>query len=222
MIYSKFLALVALPIYHHEVNSLTLTSGQRIRSRIVREEIGDVFGSDMAVVDSNLSSSKKFKSFFDLPSIEAWGAQRGLKEHHLKTLYRVIMNTPNPLHVPTTDNNDLQKIDDFIPLEDRLMNAGFPKQATKELLSEFTYTCSVVKAEESASNGGCKLVIQLPSGQLIETVLIRHERNNGSIRYTVCVSSQVGCAKKCSFCATGTMGLQAQLVSKFLYLYRMN
>jgi len=44
-------------------------------------------------------------------------------------------------------------------------------------------------------------------------VLIRHTRTDGFVRYTVCVSSQVGCAKKCSFCATGTMGLTAQLTS---------
>ena len=49
--------------------------------------------------------------------------------------------------------------------------------------------------------------------QYIETVLIRHETPQGKVRYTVCVSSQVGCSRACSFCATGTMGLQAQLSS---------
>ena len=35
----------------------------------------------------------------------------------------------------------------------------------------------------------------------------------GSKRYTLCVSSEVGCQMGCTFCATGTMGLQADLTS---------
>jgi 23S rRNA (adenine2503-C2)-methyltransferase len=47
-----------------------------------------------------------------------------------------------------------------------------------------------------------KYLFQLDDGQLIESVLIREER-----RRTVCVSTQVGCALKCAYCATGDMGL---------------
>ena len=97
-------------------------------------------------------------------------------------------------------------------LEKRLVEAGFPKRQASSMLSDFGYTCSMVRVEPSDS-GGCKLVIRLASGRLVETVLIRHERRTGEVRYTVCVSSQVGCAKKCSFCATGTMGMQQQLGS---------
>jgi len=35
----------------------------------------------------------------------------------------------------------------------------------------------------------------------------------GGKRYTLCVSSEVGCQMGCTFCATGTMGLQADLTS---------
>jgi len=123
-----------------------------------------------------------------------------LKEHHLKTLYKFIMN----------DDND--KNGSPLSLEERLVEAEFPKRHAANLLAEFSpNTCSILRVEDS--DGGFKFVIQLSSGKLVETVLIRHTRNNGHVRYTVCVSSQVGCAKKCSFCATGTMGLQAQLTS---------
>ncbi|OEU07547.1 hypothetical protein FRACYDRAFT_197453 [Fragilariopsis cylindrus CCMP1102] len=99
-----------------------------------------------------------------------------------------------------------------LSLEERLAQAEFPKRHATNLLTEFALnTCSILRVE--GSDGGYKFVIQLSSGQLVETVLIRHIRNNGHVRYTVCVSSQVGCAKKCSFCATGTMGLKAQLTS---------
>lgn len=47
-----------------------------------------------------------------------------------------------------------------------------------------------------------KAIVMLVDGQNIETVLMGNARDE----WTICVSSQVGCAMKCSFCATGTMG----------------
>jgi 23S rRNA (adenine2503-C2)-methyltransferase len=47
-----------------------------------------------------------------------------------------------------------------------------------------------------------KDLLTLADGAQIETVLLRYRE-----RYTVCVSTQVGCACGCSFCATGHMGL---------------
>jgi 23S rRNA (adenine2503-C2)-methyltransferase len=51
-----------------------------------------------------------------------------------------------------------------------------------------------------------KFVIGLTDGARVECVSMRTER-----RLTLCLSSQVGCALKCSFCATGLMGLQRNL-----------
>ncbi|MEX0748341.1 MAG: 23S rRNA (adenine(2503)-C(2))-methyltransferase RlmN [Rhodothermales bacterium] len=59
-----------------------------------------------------------------------------------------------------------------------------------------------------------KALFTLPSGRSVETVLIPDLDSDGSAnRLTVCVSSQVGCAMGCSFCATGTMGFQENLTS---------
>lgn len=59
----------------------------------------------------------------------------------------------------------------------------------------------------TSSDGTIKFLFQLPSGRHFETVLIPRFDNDGvADRITVCVSSQVGCAMACSFCATGTMG----------------
>ena len=62
--------------------------------------------------------------------------------------------------------------------------------------------------EASAIDPFEKLVLALPDGNLIETVRIPLERAG---RFTVCVSSQVGCALACAFCATGRMGLTRNL-----------
>jgi 23S rRNA (adenine2503-C2)-methyltransferase len=53
-----------------------------------------------------------------------------------------------------------------------------------------------------------KYVIDLEDGAAIETVRIPLEKAG---RYSVCVSSQVGCALGCAFCRTGRMGLVRNL-----------
>ncbi len=53
-----------------------------------------------------------------------------------------------------------------------------------------------------------KLLFRTHDGELVETVRIPLERAG---RFSVCVSSQIGCALACSFCATGRMGLRRNL-----------
>ncbi len=55
-----------------------------------------------------------------------------------------------------------------------------------------------------------KLALATPDGHLIETVRIPLERVG---RFSVCVSSQAGCALACAFCATGRLGLARNLES---------
>ncbi|KAK4756068.1 hypothetical protein SAY87_009825 [Trapa incisa] len=64
-----------------------------------------------------------------------------------------------------------------------------------------------------AADGTVKLLIKLEDNRLIETVGIPVEDENGSVRLTACVSSQVGCPLKCSFCATGKGGFSRNLLS---------
>ncbi|MGK3996201.1 23S rRNA (adenine(2503)-C(2))-methyltransferase RlmN [Sorangium sp. So ce1024] len=53
-----------------------------------------------------------------------------------------------------------------------------------------------------------RLVLRARDGALIESVLIP-----GPARTTLCVSSQVGCARACAFCETGRLGLERQLAA---------
>lgn len=59
---------------------------------------------------------------------------------------------------------------------------------------------------ESSDRNTHKFVLALADGARVECVSMRMPR-----RLTFCVSSQVGCALKCSFCATGLMGLKRNL-----------
>ena len=69
-------------------------------------------------------------------------------------------------------------------------------------------TVEVRAREASALDPFVKLVLALPDGELIETVRIPLEKPG---RFSVCVSSQVGCALACTFCATGRLGLRRNL-----------
>jgi 23S rRNA (adenine2503-C2)-methyltransferase len=65
-----------------------------------------------------------------------------------------------------------------------------------------------VQKIQTASDGTRKYLFSLADGHGIETVLIP-ERNH----YTLCVSSQVGCAQGCQFCVTGQAGLVRNLTA---------
>lgn len=73
----------------------------------------------------------------------------------------------------------------------------------RELLSRYFIIHPLQEdATQESSDGTVKTRYKLHDGHLIETVLIPVPSQN---RYTVCVSSQVGCSLTCSFCATGQM-----------------
>jgi 23S rRNA (adenine2503-C2)-methyltransferase len=64
-------------------------------------------------------------------------------------------------------------------------------------------------ARQLSSDGNTeKRLFQLSDGETIETVLMGYERRN-----TLCISSQVGCAMGCLFCATGQMGFSRNLTA---------
>ncbi len=63
--------------------------------------------------------------------------------------------------------------------------------------------CALVR---TADDGTRKFLFSLDDGVSVESVLIPDGR-----RLTLCISSQVGCTFDCTFCLTGTMGLQRNL-----------
>jgi 23S rRNA (adenine2503-C2)-methyltransferase len=65
-----------------------------------------------------------------------------------------------------------------------------------------------VERRPSAVDPFVKYAFRLPDGAVIEAVRIPLEREG---RFSACISSQVGCALACSFCATGRMGLTRNL-----------
>ena len=65
-----------------------------------------------------------------------------------------------------------------------------------------------IKTKQVSSDGTIKYLLEYPDGECVETVLMRFD-NRANL--TACVSSQVGCAVNCSFCATGKGGFRRNL-----------
>ncbi len=75
--------------------------------------------------------------------------------------------------------------------------------------SELTFGRHTTAAETHSSDGFTrKYLLELSDGRRIETVLMRYTG-----RVTACISSQVGCAMGCVFCATGQMGFVRHLTA---------
>jgi 23S rRNA (adenine2503-C2)-methyltransferase len=66
---------------------------------------------------------------------------------------------------------------------------------------------TLADALDSQLDGATKLVLKTEAGYAIESVIMR----TGTGRVALCLSSQIGCAAACRFCATGQMGIAKNL-----------
>jgi len=78
----------------------------------------------------------------------------------------------------------------------------------RDILSEKypIHAPKVVRKQESKKDGTIKYLWQLSDGNCVETVLMRYNYGN-----TVCISTEVGCAMGCAFCASTIGGLVRRL-----------
>ena len=67
------------------------------------------------------------------------------------------------------------------------------------------------RVSESKNEDTTKYLFELPQGGEVESVQMRYSEEMGEGRVAVCISSQVGCAMACNFCASGVMGLKRHL-----------
>lgn len=85
-------------------------------------------------------------------------------------------------------------------------------QEDREKLQEALSLSPLKKIREQTSRDGTrKYLFRLEDGETIECVLMDYDRVKSRDRRTVCVSTQVGCAVGCAFCATGLGGFRRNL-----------
>ena len=85
--------------------------------------------------------------------------------------------------------------------------SNLPKGLRDQLSERYPINApKVVRKQESKKDGTIKYLWQLSDGNCVETVLMRYNYGN-----TVCISTEVGCAMGCAFCASTIGGLVRRL-----------
>ncbi|MBO5300738.1 MAG: 23S rRNA (adenine(2503)-C(2))-methyltransferase RlmN, partial [Peptococcaceae bacterium] len=87
----------------------------------------------------------------------------------------------------------------------------------KGLLAQLNEQCEItamqLERKQVSKDGTEKFLFQLADGNYIECVLMRYRGDMSKQRNTLCISSQVGCAMGCTFCATGQGGFVRNLTA---------
>ena len=95
-----------------------------------------------------------------------------------------------------------RRVSDFQEMSD------LPKALRTQLAESFRVLVTTQSAVVQSTDGTDKVLVGLPDGGEVECVLLR----DGS-RRSICVSSQVGCAMGCVFCASGLDGVDRNLTT---------
>ncbi len=142
-----------------------------------------------------------------LPELEVWLGERGEPRFRARQLYDWLYR-----HLET----DFQKM------------STLPGSLREMLAAQATAGQLALRRELVSKDGRTrKVLLELADGRLIESVLMLFPAaSQGRARATVCISTQVGCALGCTFCATGQMGFErhltaGEIVGQVLFVARM-
>jgi 23S rRNA (adenine2503-C2)-methyltransferase len=86
--------------------------------------------------------------------------------------------------------------------------SDLPKELRPQLANAFSPLSTVIAKHQVAKDETHKLLLRLHDGRHIECVLIQEDE-----RRTACISTQVGCAMGCVFCASGLTGVERNLTA---------
>ena len=126
-------------------------------------------------------------SVYDIDGLARWASRNGLDESALKRFRVAFFKKALP-------------IDDCI--------ATLPEDVRETFRASVSLpSLTIASRQDSGIDGATKLSLRTTDGNLIETVILRV----ASGRTSLCISSQVGCAANCSFCATAKLGLARNL-----------
>ncbi|EAI7244477.1 23S rRNA (adenine(2503)-C(2))-methyltransferase RlmN [Campylobacter upsaliensis] len=113
--------------------------------------------------------------------------------------------------------------------------SNLPKNLREELAKNYHFEPLKCVKEERSKDGSIKYLFELKDGLRIESVLLpmKEEKFDGEgkrlshAKFTICVSSQVGCRSGCSFCLTAKGGLKrnlsaGEIVGQILWIKRQN
>lgn len=137
----------------------------------------------------------------DQQQLQAWLAERGQPRYRAAQVWKWVFE---------------KRASRFDAMSD------LPKALRDELAASFTLWTARIAAHLTADDGTEKLLLEWADGHRIECVLLRQ----GPLRRTICISTQVGCAMGCVFCASGLEGVarnltRGEIVEQMLQLNRL-
>jgi 23S rRNA (adenine2503-C2)-methyltransferase len=94
------------------------------------------------------------------------------------------------------------------------------KPLREKLAATYDIGCLTIAEKQQSDDGTVKYLFQLPDGKVVESVLMHFQERD---TYAVCISTQVGCAVNCHFCATAKIGFKrdlsvAEIVDQYMYV----
>jgi 23S rRNA (adenine2503-C2)-methyltransferase len=136
----------------------------------------------------------------DSQALENWLAERGLPRYRHAQIRRWLFAARARSFEEMTD---------------------LPKGLRDDLAADFGLWSARVALHKTTDDGTEKLLLELSDGEQIECVLLRD-----GVRRTICISTQVGCAMGCVFCASGLAGVArnlsaGEIVEQMLLLDRL-
>ena len=93
-----------------------------------------------------------------------------------------------------------KRVNDFDVMTD------LPAKLRAQLTANFALFTSTIVSHQKSTDGTEKLLLEMFDGHYVECVLMREDD-----RRTICISTQVGCAMGCVFCASGLLGVKRNL-----------
>jgi 23S rRNA (adenine2503-C2)-methyltransferase len=124
-----------------------------------------------------------------LPDLSAWMKSRGFNSAHASRVIRRLLASR------------------VVPVRASFLE---PDRLWQELKSDFSLEAATLAQQQVAADGTTKILLRLQDGRTVETVMMPDFRED---RAAGCVSSQVGCAMGCDFCATTQTGFERNLTS---------
>ena len=123
----------------------------------------------------------------DAAGLAAWCESRGFPRYRAEQIRRWIFG---------------RRANEFTEMHD------VPAALRNAMASEFSLFPARRVQHQISNDRTEKLLLELHDGQFIECVLMRE-----TDRRTICISTQVGCAMGCVFCASGMLGLKRNLTT---------
>jgi len=141
------------------------------------------------VAPDNAASTRPVRPLADVGDTEAmaWLVSAGEQSYRLTQIRRWLFE---------------RRITSFDQMTD------LPESLRRRLAADFRFSALEIVGHQVAGDQTEKLLLRLHDGELVECVLIRDPG-----RRTVCISTQVGCAMGCVFCASGVLGVKRNLTA---------